>query len=404
MSRLANLTIVKFLVGGSAVAITYIGLQLLSPALLRPFNGRNLGLAEGILFFAMLLLIKLGITLAVLAVYAVYVRLMEKRTLTEFSRRGAAADVRNGCLWTLLFVAVLLVPLSLHGNLVIDGINDWGLQRVPQLVGAAAMSAVCEEIFFRGLLFRLTESSLGSVIAVLLSSLLFGAAHYFNPHATIMRAIGVGLEAGLGLSALYMLTRTLWRCVAMHFTWNLITGLLSLPVSGTVAIGLFRSSLRGNELLTGGEFGVEASALVIIPGIVIGVYLLDSGLQTTLLHPALLGAPQQSAGRGTQRTSVDGTFRISRSGSIVAAAVQMDLDGILWTSRSDAVDRTSARDITPDKSACRLQLPLRNFDGKRPIGRSGSPVEVDCFRDNTGWTALILERRDCRGVPLRSEP
>ncbi len=38
--------------------------------------------------------------------------------------------------------------------------------------------------------------------------------------------------------------------------------------------GLFRSSLRGNELLTGGEFGVEASALVIIPGIVIGVYLL----------------------------------------------------------------------------------------------------------------------------------
>ncbi len=38
--------------------------------------------------------------------------------------------------------------------------------------------------------------------------------------------------------------------------------------------GLFRSSLRGNELLTGGEFGVEASAITIGLGIVIGGYLL----------------------------------------------------------------------------------------------------------------------------------
>ena len=115
------------------------------------------------------------------------------------------------------------------------------------------MSAACEEIFFRGFLFRLTESSLGSLIAALLSTLLFGAAHYFNPHATLTRAIGLGLEAGLGLSALYMLTRTLWLCIAIHFTWNLITGLLSLPVSGAISNGLFKGSLRGSELLTGGE-------------------------------------------------------------------------------------------------------------------------------------------------------
>ena len=292
MSRFANLTVVRFLVGGSAVAITYIGLaplllqvgfQLLAPLLLHHFGEGDKAIQSGSVDLnsaphtmaclgIMRALVYLVTALAVFAVYKVYVRVMEKRTLTEFSRRGAAADVRKGCLATLLFVAVFLIPLILHGNLVIGGMNDW--RYVPPLVCGAAMSAVCEEIFFRGLLFRLTESSLGSVIAVLLSSLLFGAAHYLNPHATLMRAIGLGLEAGLGLSALYMLTRTLWLCITMHFTWNLITGLLSLPVSRTTSVGLFRSSLRGNELLTGGEFGVEASALVIGAGIVVGVYLL----------------------------------------------------------------------------------------------------------------------------------
>jgi len=217
--------------------------------------------------------VDLAVALAVVAVYVLGVRLIEKRPLTEFCRHHAAADFRNGSLWALLFLAALLVPLILQGNLVIGGINDWGLQ-VPSLIAAAAMAAVCEEILFRGLLFRLTESSLGSLIAVLLSSLLFGAAHFLNPHATLTRAIGVGLEAGLGISALYMLTRTLWICIAIHFTWNLVTGLLGLPDSGGTSAGLFRSTLRGNELLTGGDFGVEASALVIIPGIVIGVGLL----------------------------------------------------------------------------------------------------------------------------------
>lgn len=289
MTRLANLTIVKFLVGGSAVAITYFGIQFLFQALLFPLvNGSNLNLTGGVLVFGLLFpVINLAVALAVVAVYARYVRLVEKRPLTEFCRRHAATDFRNGTLWTLGFLAVLLVTLILHGNLAIGGLNDWGLH-VPPLIASAAMAAVCEEIFFRGLLFRLTESSLGSVSAVLLSSLLFGAAHYFNPHATLARAIGLGLEAGLGLSALYILTRTLWVCIAMHFTWNLVNGLLGLPNSGGTSAGLFRSSLHGNELLTGGDFGIEASALVIIPGIVIGTCLLILAYKRHRFIPSFL--------------------------------------------------------------------------------------------------------------------
>jgi uncharacterized protein len=264
--------------------LLHFGFQLLAPLLLNYFAETSSAIQTGAINLhstprteaclgIMRTVIYLATTMAVVAVYKAYVRLMEKRTLTEFSRRCAVAEVRNGFLVPLLFFAgAIFAPLSLHGNLVVEGMNGWPV--VPQIFGLAIMAAVCEEIFFRGLLFRLTESSLGSALAVLLSSLLFGATHYFNPRATLTGAVGIGLEAGLALSALYMLTRRLWICMSMHFTWNLINGLLGLPISGTPVTGLFRSSLRGNELLTGGEFGVEASAITTSLGIVAGVYLL----------------------------------------------------------------------------------------------------------------------------------
>ncbi len=253
MGRFANLAIVRLLVGGSAVAITYIGLPAVllhfgipffAPFLLHYFGESNNVIQTGSINVSsapnteaclgiMRTLVYLGVALAAIAVYRVYAGVLEKRTLTEFSRRGMAQDVRNGVLIPLfVFAIAIFVPLSLRGNLVIEGINAWPV--VPPIFGLAVMSAVCEEIFFRGVLFRIIESSLGSLVAVLLSSLLFGAAHYFNPGATLLGAVGIGLEAGLALSALYMLTRRLWVCISMHFTWNLINGLLGsrCPDSG----------------------------------------------------------------------------------------------------------------------------------------------------------------------------
>ena len=53
--------------------------------------------------------------------------------------------------------------------------------------------------------------------------------------------------------------------LALHAAWNFTQGpLLGIPVSGIEITGLLRSSTSGPVLLSGGEFGAEASILAVI--------------------------------------------------------------------------------------------------------------------------------------------
>ncbi len=61
----------------------------------------------------------------------------------------------------------------------------------------------------------------------------------------------------------------------MHFAWNFAQGgIFGVAVSGYGRLGLLQGTLQGPPLLSGGEFGVEASAITMIVGAVTGVFLL----------------------------------------------------------------------------------------------------------------------------------
>ena len=180
---------------------------------LRRFVGQDIGL-----------LVRPLVYLAVTA-YWLYWRWVERRPMTEFAPTGAGRAIRMGAGVVLLAAASIYGFLWFHGNLLITAGGGW--RYLPQAAAVAAV--VPEEILCRGLLFRLTEEKLGSAVAVLVSSGLFGLAHYANPGATLLSALGIGLQAGLGLAAAYMLTRTLWAPIAAHFMWDFIAGVLGLP-------------------------------------------------------------------------------------------------------------------------------------------------------------------------------
>lgn len=264
MKQFIQFPFTRFVLGAVLVAGTYIGTQQFTNPFLAQFAGQAIR-------FPLRLLVYLSVTALVVGAYALYWRWVERRPMMELQPQGAVRDLSKGFFFTLLVASLVLGPLWLHGNLVIEKVNGW--RYLPQNLGLAIMSATAEEIFFRGLLFRLTEEKLGSAAATAISALLFGAAHYANPGTTFPQALGIGLEAGLALSALYMLTRTLWLCIATHATWNLLSGVLGLPDSGTATYGYFSSRLVGDERLTGGVFGVEASWWTIALGIGVGAYL-----------------------------------------------------------------------------------------------------------------------------------
>jgi len=129
---------------------------------------------------------------------------------------------------------------------------------------AAAVAAVSEEVLFRGIIFRITEESLGSWLSLVISALLFGAAHLLDKNANLQAGVAIALEAGVFLAAAYMVTRRLWFVIGAHFGWNFTEGgIFGAAVSGTSSPGLLKANVTGPAYLSGGMFGVEASVVTI---------------------------------------------------------------------------------------------------------------------------------------------
>jgi membrane protease YdiL (CAAX protease family) len=75
------------------------------------------------------------------------------------------------------------------------------------------------------------------------------------------------------LAAAYAATRTLWVPIGLHFGWNFAAaGIFGTEVSGNgTAQGLLDGVVSGPALLTGGDFGPEASLYSVAFGVVLTV-------------------------------------------------------------------------------------------------------------------------------------
>jgi membrane protease YdiL (CAAX protease family) len=219
------------------------------------------------------LAIVIGWSAAGFAVYSWLVRLIERRPVTELALPGMGKELGIG-----LFIGAGLYAASVLVLIVMDIYKINGLNPVSYMLPAVAMAlsaAVFEELLFRGVLFRIVEEWLGSWISLIVSSLVFGFVHLLNPEATLTGAIFIAVEAGILLGAAYMLTRRLWMSMGFHFAWNYTqSGIFSGVVSGADADpGLIKDTIAGPALLTGGQFGLEASVIAALFCTTTGVIL-----------------------------------------------------------------------------------------------------------------------------------
>ncbi|WP_028045547.1 CPBP family intramembrane glutamic endopeptidase [Cellulomonas sp. URHE0023] len=217
------------------------------------------------------LTLALGLATAALALlgYAWVVRRTEHREATEVGRPGAwSAVVRGLGIGALMFVAVI-GSIALTGGYTIEGWGSVGVAAA--LAGVTAAAAVTEELLFRGIVFRILEERTGTVVALLLTSVLFGAMHLANPKATIWGAVAIAVEAGGMLGAAYVATRTLWLPIGIHFGWNFAAaGIFGTVVSGNVTPqGLLLGATSGPALLSGGAFGPEGSLFAVLAGVLL---------------------------------------------------------------------------------------------------------------------------------------
>jgi membrane protease YdiL (CAAX protease family) len=218
-------------------------------------------------------LLRLAVLAAAVAAYAVLLWVEQRNPIELAPRRWA------GLGWGLLLgtglCSAVFGILYVAGAYRVLSLNP-GYHVLPAFISTGLVAAVAEEIAFRGVLFRLSEDLFGTWAAVAVTAVVFGVAHLSNPGATLWGAVAIALEAGVLFAALYVVTRSLWWCMGVHFAWNMLQG----PVFGSVvsgsgsAAGWLRAEFQGPAWLTGGQFGIEASVVSVVLLTSVSVWLL----------------------------------------------------------------------------------------------------------------------------------
>jgi len=197
-------------------------------------------------------------------VYELVIRRMGEHPRDDFRDCHALRNLGLGLATGFLVFSAAVGVAALLGIYRLQGEGDLsGL--LAALLASALFPAVSEEMLFRGIIFRWTEEWGGSWAALVVSSVLFGAAHAFNPGSSWVATSFIAIEAGVLLAGAYMLTRSLWMPMGLHAAWNFTQGeVFDIPVSGLDQHGLVAAKIAGPALLTGGSFGLEASLLTLI--------------------------------------------------------------------------------------------------------------------------------------------
>jgi hypothetical protein len=209
---------------------------------------------------------------------------IEDRSLADYGlpwRRAFCRQFWQGAAFSFASLTALLLVLRLSsafsfGSPALHGADIWkyaAAWTVPLF-----LAALVEDFFYRGyLLFTLT-TGIGFWPAAVVSSLLMGGAHYFNPGGHGLGPVAATLYC---LVTCLVLRRTgdLWMPLGIHSAWNWgEVFFYGVPSSGQSAHGHFlNASFHGPAWLTGGTFGPEASwpnlALLVIWGLILSIWL-----------------------------------------------------------------------------------------------------------------------------------
>jgi hypothetical protein len=178
-------------------------------------------------------------------------------------RRPWLRDLWTGALLGAGMVTAAVAVIEVFGTLTVAVRGTAHAALLAVVVGFVLVTgALSEEVAFRGYPLQRLVEAIGPTSAAIVLSVLFGAVHLLNPHVSGWAFLNTVL-IGLLLSFAYLRTRSLWMPIGIHLFWNTTLGLVfGLPVSGLRDFSVvIRARAEGPLWLTGGDYGIEASAM-----------------------------------------------------------------------------------------------------------------------------------------------
>ena len=132
----------------------------------------------------------------VLALYGCWWQWTEKQKARDIPMRRLAGDTAIGFGVGIFFFVLVTGCMALMGGYRIDSVK-WDWNALISSLFTFLVVAVGEEVLFRGIVFRMIDDRWGTVVALIVSALIFGFVHISNNNATVWSSVAIAVEAGL---------------------------------------------------------------------------------------------------------------------------------------------------------------------------------------------------------------
>ncbi|HVQ64003.1 MAG TPA: type II CAAX endopeptidase family protein [Terriglobia bacterium] len=164
-------------------------------------------------------------------------------------------------------LAVGMLGITIVGSFLFGKVQmQWNasVMAIPALATTVAVlliSALNEELVFRGYPLQVLLKGIGPWAAILLVSSIWALLHARNEGATVLSTLNT-IIAGVFFSRAYMETRSIWLPYGIHIGWNVGTAVvLGVPVSGIETASLLKTQVSGPPSIVGGGYGPEDGLL-----------------------------------------------------------------------------------------------------------------------------------------------
>lgn len=205
----------------------------------------------------------------------------------------AALDFASGIVNSALVMAGMFLTLRALGLIYVEDVSWWGRgpaagagvqlmmpPAVPLVLYQLVLVAWWEELVFRGYLFQNLIDGVGLAWSIVVTSLVFGFGHAFNPEATLLSSVLIALITPQLIYA-YLATGQLWLPIGLHMGWNFFqASVFGFAASGLESPSLITQSPARPDWLSGGAFGAEGSVLI-LPFTALSVVLIHAWVRLT---------------------------------------------------------------------------------------------------------------------------
>ena len=174
---------------------------------------------------------------------------------------------------SIMWIANLMEQAGISQEAAIDALAQRGKSQIEQLRQAnpmlllfatAIVPAICEELFFRGLLFRALKTTMPAAGTIVSTAVLFGAFHLISSSGLSLSRLLPTTAMGLVLGWVAYRSGSVIPGILLHATHNAFTVLVSQFSSELVASGWIDESQTSLPLVVLGGAGLLAVGGVVL--------------------------------------------------------------------------------------------------------------------------------------------